>query len=96
MLLGHLLFTLFIGLLLAAWVGATIFGLYPFPFIIAGLALALAFAVLAAEGRRHPSAIQGPRELPRIAASDSGPLAMVLWLLVVMLIGAIAFRYLTS
>ena len=127
LLLGHLVFAMVIGLMLAALIGATlrdrrgsgavgltvialvlgvwagglwlpsigptVMGIHPVPFLLAGLALAFAFAILVLNGRRRPAAIQGPRELPRILAADPGPIAMGMWFLVLMLIGAIAYRY---
>jgi hypothetical protein len=75
--------------------GPTLFGLYPFPFILAGIVLGLAFMALFASGFGRPEPIHGPRNVPRLVSRRPTTLTVLLWFVVAALLGSIAFGYLS-
>jgi hypothetical protein len=73
--------------------GPAVFGVYPYPFILVGLALALFMAgLLGSRPRRAMSAVPSPEFGGR--ESDLGPLAVVFWMLIGLLALMITVRYL--
>jgi hypothetical protein len=77
-------------------VGPALFGLYPFPFILAGIVVALAFLALLSSGYGRPAPVRGdrPRNVPRLLSRRPVTLTVLLWFVIVALLCAIAIRYL--